>query len=163
LLHRRERGNMSKQPLTLRPPPQILQRGAPDYWLDIPQAAPWRRNAWTPPAGRKPRFTREGRIMATAKWYIEVDSYWQNSPSLFIGPYADRQDAQAAADASKAIPADRNAPDVKHNVRYELLNTTQAKRSGMNVDNTESPLCMSVPSNTEQLSRIQALQQWGRS
>ena len=97
--------------------------------------------------------------MARARFYVEVDSYWQNSPSLFIGPYAGREDAQAAADASKAIPADKNAPDVRHNVRYEIHNTTQAKRSGMNDDNTESPLCMSVPSNAEQLSRVLALRQ----
>lgn len=94
--------------------------------------------------------------MAKAKWYVEVDSYWQNSPSLFIGPYADRQDAQNAADASKAIPADRTAPDVKYNVRYYIHNTGQARLAGMNADNTESPLCMSVPSNTEQLSRALA-------
>jgi len=95
--------------------------------------------------------------MARARFYIEVDSYWQNSPSLFIGPYADRQDAQNAADASEAIPASRIAPDVKHNVRYELLSTGRAKRAGMNTDNTESPLCASVPSNTEQLSRVLSL------
>ena len=44
---------MSKKLLTLRPPPQVLQRGDPDYWLDAP-ATPWQRNAWRPPSGAPP-------------------------------------------------------------------------------------------------------------
>ena len=95
--------------------------------------------------------------MAKAKWYIEIDSYWEHSPSLFIGPFHSKESAQQAADASKAIPADRLAPDVKHNVRYRIHNTTQAKQAGMNNGNTELPFYMAVPSNTEQLSRAMTI------
>jgi len=95
--------------------------------------------------------------MAKARFYIEVDSYWQNSPSLFIGPYADKEQAQAAADASKAIPADRNAPDVKCNVRYEIHNTSQAEQAGMKAGidgNVISPLVTAVPDDTDGLFRL---------
>jgi len=92
--------------------------------------------------------------MAKAKWYIEVDSYWQNSPLLFIGPFASRAAAQAAANASDAVHQSMTASDVHHNVRYVIKNTTGARRRGMRDNNIVSNLNTAVPSNTEELSRL---------
>jgi len=100
------------------------------------------------------RMAREENTMTQARFYIEVDSYWANSESVFVGPYATRDEAQAAADASRAIPANQMAPDVKHNVRYEIHNTGQAKQAGMNDGNIISNLDTAVPNDTAELARL---------
>jgi len=89
-----------------------------------------------------------------ARFYVEVDSYWANSPSVFIGPYATREDAQAAADASQVVHTSQMAADVKYNVRYEIHNTAQAHRAGMCQFNTISNLITAIPDNTAGLSRL---------
>ena len=92
--------------------------------------------------------------MAKAKYYVEVDSYWQNSPSIFIGPYASLEDAQKVADASRAVPASQMAPDVKYNVRYEIHNTGQARLVGMKRGNICPALNMKIPGDVEALSHV---------
>ena len=92
--------------------------------------------------------------MARTKWYIEVDSYWQNSVSVFIGPYADKQQAQDAADASGAVRYGNQAADLKHNVRYEIINQTAARKVGMNSGNVAIPQMTAVPNDTEELYRL---------
>ena len=91
--------------------------------------------------------------MAMAKWYIEIDSFWQSSQSIFIGPYANLQEAQDAAQASDAVPMGRMAADVKHNVRYEIHNTGQARLASMNNLNTVP--VTAVPNDTDELSVLQ--------
>ena len=92
--------------------------------------------------------------MSKAKYYVEVDSYWQNSPSIFIGPYASLEDAQYAANISDAVFAEHQAQDVKYNVRFEIHNTRQARQAGMCQHNTISNLVTAIPDDTEGLSRL---------
>ena len=89
--------------------------------------------------------------MAKAKWYVEIDSYWQNSTSVFVGPFADKAAAQAAADASSAVRYGDQAADLKRNVRYEIHNTGQARKAGMNSGNSAVPQMTAIPSDTDEL------------
>jgi hypothetical protein len=72
-----------------------------------------------------------------AKFYIEAHGYWQNSPSLFVGPFDTRDDAEAAvqaaiaANGSCAVRSGQMARDIKNGVRLYVHTTTEARRAGM--------------------------------
>ena len=86
--------------------------------------------------------------MAKATYYIEVDTYWERSPSYFVGPF----DSRAIAEAWGAQPGDnvwrsdsRCGGDIRDAWRVypNALSATQARRertlnTGDN-DNTISP------------------------
>jgi len=71
------------------------------------------------------------------RFYIEVCGYWQNSPSLFVGPFETKAEAEAAvqaaieADGSEAVRPGQMARDLKDGVRLYVLTTTEARRTGM--------------------------------
>ena len=86
--------------------------------------------------------------MAKATYYIEVDTYWENAPSYYVGPF----DSRAAADAWASQPSDNVwrsdsmcGGDIRDAWRVypNALSATQARRTRtMNTgdnDNTISP------------------------
>ena len=71
-------------------------------------------------------------------YYVRVDTYWQNSPDSFIGPFASRADAQTAIDAaldapnSLAVLAGNSPRDIKEAVRiHGILSKTEARKFGL--------------------------------
>ena len=93
--------------------------------------------------------------MARTKWYIEVDSYWQNSPSVFIGPFMSKRLAELYAEDSDAISCYHTASDVRNNVRYQIRNTTHAREAGMNKNNVCPPALTYMPNDVTDLNRLQ--------
>ena len=77
--------------------------------------------------------------MAKAKFYIRMDTYWQNSRDAFIGPYETHQAAESAVSESNAGRWDlgQMARDIKNQTRcLGIMNTIQARKAGMNWRNT---------------------------
>lgn len=73
-----------------------------------------------------------------ATYYIRIDTYWQNSPDEFVGPFASREEAQTEIDAaldedgSKVCMSSYSARDVRYGIRvYGILSKTEAQRQGM--------------------------------
>jgi hypothetical protein len=68
-----------------------------------------------------------------ATYYVKVDTYWQNSPDYFVGPFNDRQAAQSWLDGRDGSVnlADQFAGDVKNDWRASMMSATEAKRNGM--------------------------------
>ena len=78
---------------------------------------------------------------SAATYFVRVDTYWQDSPDYFVGPFATRADAQAAIDgidtADNVWRADSLCGgDIRTAVRVypEVLTATEAKRRGMRGD-----------------------------
>jgi len=90
-----------------------------------------------------------------SKYYVEVDSYWQNSQSLFIGPFLSEEQAERYTENSNAVRYDHTARNVRHNIRYQIRNTTQARRAGMNEQNTLPTNTVAMPNDTADLTRLQ--------
>ena len=88
-----------------------------------------------------------------AKYWIEVDTYWLGSQSVFIGPFSTREAAEQAARESQATPCDSMAQDVRGGTRYEIRNTTQAKRVGMRAHNT-LPATVKVPGTVREFEEV---------
>lgn len=75
------------------------------------------------------------------QYFIRIDTYWQNSPDYFIGPFDSREAAQAAIDN---IQTEDNVwsststcgGDIRSAVRVfpAILTASEAKRSGMRDD-----------------------------
>ena len=82
--------------------------------------------------------------MAKAQYFVEVDSYWQNSVSYFVGPFADK--AQADAWIEAIVSADNNVwrsdrhcgGNIKDATRVyaEPRTKTEAMRRGLRLDTT---------------------------
>lgn len=95
-----------------------------------------------------------------ARYYIRVDTYWQNSPDYFVGPFDSRDAAQQAIEA---IPENANvwlsinscSGDLKAAVRLypSILTATEAKRGGMIADlaHPKYNVISRVPMNSEDL------------
>ena len=74
--------------------------------------------------------------MTVAKYFVKVDTFWQNSADTWYGPYTSKADAQAAID--KAVE-ERGAHEghgltcnVKSQVRiWGIFTKTDARRHGM--------------------------------
>ena len=73
-----------------------------------------------------------------ASYYVRIDSYWQNSGDFFVGPFANRDEAQTEIDRavsdpeSLVVPANQMAQDIEHGVRvHSILTKTQAKQAGL--------------------------------
>ena len=93
----------------------------------------------------------------TMKFYVRMDSYWQNSPDYFFGPYATRIAAEAAVAASGAGRHDlgQGARDVRHQTRIlGILSATDARRAGMNERN-QYPALDKLPGTTDELAQIE--------
>lgn len=95
----------------------------------------------------------------SAKFYIHLDTYWQNSADRFFGPYASREDAEAALDATNIVRADNghSAPDVRYNVRCNgIVTTTEARKRGM-----KQAINDDLPNNATELHDIEARNDYG--
>ena len=71
-------------------------------------------------------------------YYVRIDTYWQNSPDRWVGPFATATEAQAEIDKavgaydSKVTPATQMAADVKHGIRVlGIAPKSQAQRRGL--------------------------------
>ena len=91
-----------------------------------------------------------------ATYFIRIDTYWQNSPDRFVGPFVDRSEAQAeigratSADNSRVVLAGQMASDIKTGIRcHGVLSKTEAKRRGMTDRNT---LSRTIPLDTTDLN-----------
>ena len=85
--------------------------------------------------------------MSKAQYYIEVDTYWQNSTSYFVGPF----ESKAAAEAwhQQDMPSDANVwyststcdGDIRDAWRIypAPLTKTDAKRNGLDDNREISP------------------------
>ena len=98
-------------------------------------------------------------------YYIRMDTFWQNSPDRWVGPFDSRDEADAAIEAAREEPGALialpgvAAPDVRHAVRvYGVHPRSTAQRMGMRAyalgdarDNTLSRL----PINADELFDIE--------
>lgn len=85
--------------------------------------------------------------MSKAQYFIEVDTYWQNSASYFVGPFESREAAEAWH--QQDVPSDANVwyststcgGDIRDAWRIypAPLTKTEAKRRGMDDDHEISP------------------------
>ena len=92
----------------------------------------------------------------SAKYYIRIDTYWQNSRDTFFGPYSSRAAAEAALRASGAGRSDlgQSARDIKNQTRcLGILNTTKARQAGMNERNV-IPAQSTIPGDLAELEDI---------
>lgn len=73
-----------------------------------------------------------------ARYFVAVDTYWQNSPYYFVGPFRTREAAQAAID--DVLTSDNVwlstsicGGDIKTAVRVypSILSATEAKQHGI--------------------------------
>lgn len=101
-----------------------------------------------------------------ANYFIRIDTYWQNSPDHFVGPFESRETAQTAIDAALeapntcAVAAGQMARDVKNGIRvHGILSQTEAKRMGMKDwrlgDNESNVIGKRVPVDTADLYQMQ--------
>ena len=89
-------------------------------------------------------------IMSAKKYYIEVWSYWQNAPSLFIGPFTNEDEAEGAGQCSAARPYRQHNVDLKHGVQY-LVRAAGNCRLSRRPWNT-LPAATQIPGDTDELS-----------
>jgi len=95
--------------------------------------------------------------MPKAKYYIEVDDYYQNSQSVFIGPYATKEAAEKALDLD-AGPVRADLGHGAQNVRFQsrclgIWNTTQARARHMIVSDI-IPAQASIPGTEAALDEL---------
>lgn len=76
-----------------------------------------------------------------AQYFIRIDTYWQNSPDRFVGPFDSREAAQAAIDGIQTednvwLATSTCGGDIRSAVRVfpSVLTATEAKRMGMRND-----------------------------
>lgn len=76
-----------------------------------------------------------------ATYYVRIDTFWQNSPDRFVGPFPTRAAAQKAIDAACADPQSQivvlgtSPRDIKHAIRvWGIMTATEARRAGMHED-----------------------------
>lgn len=78
---------------------------------------------------------------SAAQYFIRVDTYWQNSPDYFVGPFDSREAAQAAIDNIQTednvwLSTSTCGGDIRSAVRVfpAILTASEAKRGGMRDD-----------------------------
>ena len=76
-----------------------------------------------------------------ARYFVRIDTYWHNSPDYFVGPFASREEAQAAIDDIRTednvwLSTSQCGGDIRTAVRVypAILTATEAKRDGMRDD-----------------------------
>lgn len=100
--------------------------------------------------------------MGKAKYYIRVDTFWQNSPDTFIGPYQTKQSAETALSGSGIARSDlgQGAVNVRHQTRcLGILTTTKARQAGMKPRNT-IPAQAIVPGTISKLGELEEYYGW---
>ena len=90
--------------------------------------------------------------MAKAKFFVEIDTYYQNSASIFVGPFNSRDAAETAAEKSGATKCGQMTQNVRYDARYEVHNTTSARKAGMKHNNTVSAN-VTIPGDADALNR----------
>jgi len=102
-------------------------------------------------------------IKSTATYFIRIDTYWQNSPDRFVGPFESREAGQAAIDAAFEIEnnnvwmAGNNCGDVRYGIRVypDILTKTEARKAGMKHynygDHSSNIIGTTIPGNTSEL------------
>ena len=101
-----------------------------------------------------------------AAYYIRIDTYWQNSPDRYVGPFETKDEAQAEID--RALSADNNVWNARNhvggNIKYairvypDILSATEAKRMGMRPLGALRGTNMiggRIPDNTDDLYEIE--------
>lgn len=98
------------------------------------------------------------------KYYVRFDTYWQNSPNHFAGPFDSREAAGAAieaaenADGSKVARSSQMANDVRNGIRiHDIVSATEAKKYGLK--NSYKALDR-IPKNTDELNEELQSQPW---
>ncbi len=93
--------------------------------------------------------------MSKARYFVRVDTFWQNSPDSWFGPYATRAAAQAAVDASDAAKPGRMARDVKEQTRVVgIYSATESAKAGRSHENTYGT-GDGIPSTSDELREIE--------
>jgi hypothetical protein len=93
--------------------------------------------------------------MAKATYYVGIDTYWQDSPDRWFGPYESREAAEQALDKSNAARYDlgHSAQDVRNQTRcFGIFSATESKRNGRKPENTYNA---PIPSDVAELKKIE--------
>jgi len=100
--------------------------------------------------------------MAKAKYFVRVNTYWANSPDTWLGPYANREDAESAADNSGAGRSDlgQMTANIKEQTRIlGIYNATESYRLGRSESNTV-PAQKQLPGTIDQLRELEDVYLW---
>lgn len=92
-----------------------------------------------------------------AKFYIRMDTYWQDSADTWFGPYSTREAAVAAADNSGAGRDDlgQMARDVRNQTRIlGIHNATESRKLGRKDRNT-IPALEKAPGDIAELAALE--------
>ena len=99
------------------------------------------------------------RPRSTPSYYVRFDTYWQNSPDRFVGPFATRAEAEAVIDGIQTEDNVWRADsmcggDIRTAIRVypDVLTASQARRMGMRDDNEFGVL----PRDTDELFDLEA-------
>jgi len=99
--------------------------------------------------------------MAKAKWYVEVDTYYEHSRSVFFGPYATKEVAIAAVEHEDGPCWSRHrTSDLRDGTCAGLHNTISARRAGMREDRNLIPAQAELPGTAEALREVEDLYLW---
>lgn len=100
-----------------------------------------------------------------ATYYVRIDTYWQNSPDRFVGPFQTHQDAENAiaealdASDSKVCTSNQFASDVKHGIRvHGVMSATAARKAGMKDEFANygtGNVIDRIPTSTDELYQIE--------
>lgn len=102
--------------------------------------------------------------MSKKQYYVRFDTYWQNAPDHFAGPFDSREAAEAAIKAaesaagSKVVRSSQMAHDVRNGIRvHGVVSATEAKRRGLR-HNYEA--LDEIPVSTSELTAALQEQSW---
>jgi hypothetical protein len=101
-----------------------------------------------------------------ATYYIHIDTFWQNSPDRFVGPFDSKAEAQAAIDEaydaldSNVAAYGMSSNNIKGAVRvHGVLSKSAARRAGMRDyglgDDTSNVIGERVPHSMNDLKEIE--------
>jgi hypothetical protein len=85
-------------------------------------------------------------------YYVKLDSYWQNSPDYWFGPYATFEEAYSAVGGT--IRPGQAPVDIKTAIRSHILNTTGAYTAGMHSEHL-LPALMQLPNTVQELHEVE--------
>lgn len=89
--------------------------------------------------------------------YVRMDTFWQNSPDRWFGPFDSREAAESAIEASAAHDnrTGNMARDIKNQTRIlGVYSASESKRLGRNYRN-EYPVVGTLPGSTAELLQVE--------
>lgn len=91
------------------------------------------------------------------QYYIKLDSYWQNSPDRWVGPYESRAEAQEAVNTSSLILPGQTPADIKEALRFwGRYPKGAALKQGLPTEAPESWLILpSIPDSLSELRQME--------